>query len=72
MSNKAKEYQVVAIFAGAVYLKTDYRPLSDGDADLWFRKIVEALKGVEGVNIALFSREGSAEQKLEQKFEGDA
>ena len=69
MSNKVKEYQVVVIFAGAVYLKTDYRPLGEGAADLWFRKIVGFLQDVEGVNIALYSREVPA-QKLEQKFEG--
>lgn len=71
MSNKVREYRVVVVIAGVVSLKTDYRPARKGYADLWFRNVVEAMKGVEGANIALYSREVSAEPKLEQKFGGD-
>lgn len=69
MSNKVKEYKIVVVIDGVVFLKTDYRSASEGYADAWFRKVVGALEGAEGVNVALFSREVPAE-KLEQKFEG--
>lgn len=70
MSNQVKEYKVVVVIDGVAFLKTDYRATSEGYANVWFQRIVDALQGAEGVNVALYSREVPAE-KLEQKFEGD-